>query len=738
MKKNKQHKTKPSVSAKEHSPRGKRSALLPHERIEPVLRTAFDQEPDKIFNYKQLCYLFGPTTMAQKRQVVEVLEQMALFGLIEEVELGRYRAAKQRNGRKKATQDGVFVYRSGRANFVPDGGGEPIELSERASGQALDGDRVRVALRKGRSARRIEAEVIEILERSTSTYVGVLQINRGYAFFTSEHRGLRQDIYIPQDKLNGASDGDKVLIRLMGWEAKNKNPHGEVIDVLGRPGDNNTEMHAILAEYGLPYSYPENVEAAARELSGEITDEALASREDFRSVFTCTIDPKDAKDFDDALSLRQLEGGEVEVGVHIADVSYFVRPGSIIDEEAYKRATSIYLVDRTIPMLPEHLSNDLCSLRPHEDRYAYSCIFTLDTDAHILSSRIVRTIIRSDHRFTYEEAQQIIETSEGEYSESILELNRLARLLRSRRFAAGSIAFERPEVRFEIDEAGRPLSVYIKESQEAHQLIEEFMLLANRTVAERIAQGIKPGGKAPTFVYRVHDQPDEAKLGDLSQFVHRFGFQLQTQGGMRQVAQSLNSLLERSKGSPAENLISTVAIRAMAKAKYTTENIGHYGLAFDHYTHFTSPIRRYPDLMVHRLLTHYLIDSGKSVDAVLYEEQCEHSSAMEQLAAAAERASIRYKQVEYMSRFIGQEFDGVISGMADWGIYVELEENKCEGMIPMRELDDDYYEYDEKNFAVVGRHTGRRFTLGDRLRIKVAQAQLERKLLDFSLVEAYR
>lgn len=736
MKKNKL--TKGKAKPSEDKPRRKRGGVtLSPTQIEPVLTAAFAQEPDKVFNYKQLCFLFGPTTMAQKRQIVDVLEQMAVYGLIEEVELGRYRSNQKRAHRGTGEIEGIFSYRSGRANLIPDDGGEAIEIAEQGLGRALNGDRVRVSLRRRRATKSVVGKVIEVIERSPSTYVGIIQRSSSYAFFTSDNRELRQDIYIPEDKLSAAQHGDKVLVRVLGWQEEQKNPFGEVVDVLGRPGDNDTEMHAILAEYGLPYKYPEAVEEAAAKLSGEISTEELAQREDFREVFTCTIDPRDAKDFDDALSLRHLDEGQIEVGVHIADVSYFVRPDSVIDQEAYQRATSIYLVDRTIPMLPEHLSNGLCSLRPNEDKYTYSCIFTMDKEAKILSSRIVRAVICSDRRFTYEEVQETIETGVGDHANEVLELNRLARILRANRFAAGSIAFDRPEVRFEIDETGKPLSVYIKESKESHQLIEEFMLLANRTVAERIAIGMKKSAQAPTFVYRVHDKPDEGKLNDLSLFVHRFGYQLQTQGGMRQIAQSLNALLERSKGGVAETLISTVAIRAMAKAKYTTENIGHYGLAFDYYTHFTSPIRRYPDLMVHRLLTHYLVEGGRSADAHKYEEQCEHSSAMEQLAATAERASIRYKQVEYMSRFLGEEFDGVISGMAEWGIYVELEENKCEGMIPMRELDDDYYEYDEKNFAVVGRHTGRRFTLGDRVRISVAQASIERKLLDFSLVRTY-
>ena len=542
----------------------------------------------------------------------------------------------------------------------------------------------------------------------------------------------------------GATGHDKVVVRITDWDRKSKNPRGEVIDILGKAGDNSTEMHAILAEFGLPYSYPEAVEKAAEALSAEITEEELAQREDFRGVLTCTIDPRDAKDFDDALSFRTLPEGGYEVGVHIADVSHYVQPGSIIDDEAYKRATSVYLVDRTIPMLPERLSNFLCSLRPDEDKYAYSCIFSLDEDAQLRSARIARTVIRSQRRFTYEEAQEIIETGKGDHAEAILTLHRLAQKLRARRFEVGSIAFDRPEVRFELDEEGKPLSVYIKESKPAHQLIEEFMLLANRTVAERIAEparkDISPalrlgrGGK-PAFVYRIHEAPDEEKLRSLADYVRRFGYKLKVEGGSSVIAKSLNALLADIKGKPEEDMLTLLAIRSMAKARYTTTHIGHYGLGFDSYTHFTSPIRRYPDLMVHRLLTRYLIEGKPSADAAALEDQCDHASEMESVAANAERASIKYKQVEYMIPRLGEAFTGVITGLADWGFYVELEENKCEGLVPARDLSDDYYVYDEANFRLVGRHTGRTFTLGQRVEVVVAQADLARRQLDFALDE---
>lgn len=730
----KDKKAKKQANAHTRSTAGKvRSSRvgITNEAIEEAVRHLFEQEPGRVFNYKQICYLFGQTTMAQKRQIVSVLESLVMFGLLEEVEMGRYRL-----GTMGQALEGIFVCRSGRYYFEPDNGSEPIQMSERSAGRVLHGDRVRVRMSspKKRSGE-MEVVIDHILERSDRTYVGRIEVNRGHAFFVSESRELRQDIYIPVDELHGAHKGDKVVVRALGWDKRAKNPYGTVIDVLGKAGDNNVEMHAILAEFGLPYSYPEAVERAADQLTDVITQQELDRREDFRSVTTLTIDPKDAKDFDDALSIRYLDSGQIEVGVHIADVSHFVQPGGLIDEEAYKRATSIYLVDRTIPMLPERLCNLLCSLRPDEDKYSYSCVFTMTAEAEVVASRIVRSIIRSNKRLTYEEAQAMIDGAPGDYCKEILELNALAQKLRARRFEHGSIAFERPEVRFEIDEQGHPVSVYVKESLPAHQLIEEFMLLANRTVAAAIGDP-KSGGQPKTFVYRVHDQPDAEKMAQLADVAGRLGYRLRAQGSNRAISDSLNKLLSEAKGKPENNLLSTIAIRTMAKAKYTTDNIGHYGLAFDFYTHFTSPIRRYPDLMVHRLLTRYLFERGKSADKRATEEACEHSSAMEQLAAQAERASIRYKQVEYMSRFLGEEFDGVISGVTEWGLYVELDDNKCEGLVPARDLTDDYYELDEDTFTLVGRHTGRRFTLGDRIRIQVAQANLERKQLDFTLVES--
>jgi ribonuclease R len=567
-------------------------------------------------------------------------------------------------------------------------------------------------------------------------FVGTLKIDRYFAHLITDSKFLATDIVIPLDMVGDAKAGDKVTARIVEWHEDTNTPIGEIVDVLGQTGDNNAEIHAILAEYGLPYRYPEEVEKAADEIDDRITPEIIAQRKDFRNITTFTIDPKDAKDFDDALSIRRLDNGHWEVGVHIADVTHYVTPDSIIEKEAYKRATSIYLVDRTIPMLPERLCNNICSLRPNEDKLAYSVVFQLDEFAEIKGYEICRTVINSNRRFTYEEAQAIIESGEGDFATEMLKLNELAKILRVKRFAKGAIAFDRVEVRFEIDEKGKPLSVYFKEAKEANKLIEEFMLLANKTVAAHIGKpkGVKGAKAKPkTFVYRVHDVPNPDKLENFSTFIKRFGYKLKTTGKNQEVSSAINNLLDQVVGKREQNLIETLAIRSMAKATYTTENIGHYGLAFDYYSHFTSPIRRYPDMMAHRLLTRYLFEEGRSVNKDEYEEYCEHSSDMEQLAASAERASIKYKQVEYMSDRIGQVYDGVISGVTDWGIYVELNENKCEGMIPIRCLSDDYYEFDEKNYCIVGRHTGKRYQLGDELTVKIAKTDLVKKQLDFEL-----
>lgn len=720
--------------------------------LEEQIVSLFQLEQTEKFSLKQIYKRLKLKTHPMKMLCANIIEDMTANGFLTLEGGALYRLSEQGQ-----IIEGTFQRKSnGKNSLLPMDGGDPIFVAERNSGHAMNGDIVRIAMCAHRKGHQPEGVVTEIVKKTHNTFVGTLQVNKHYAFLTTNTNTLANDIFIPPTKLNGGMNGDKALVKVTEWPDDAKNPIGEVVDILGKAGNNNAEMHGILAEFGLPYKYPEDVEKAADEIPATITQADYNEREDYRSVNTFTIDPKDAKDFDDALSIKKLEDGTWEVGVHIADVTHYVKEGTIINKEAEQRATSVYLVDRTIPMLPERLCNFLCSLRQDEEKLAYSVIFKMNEQADVLKYRIVHTVIKSNRRFVYDEVEDILKANgvasnedyemnetrpphysgvpKGEFAPELVELDKLAKILRKQRFANGAIDFDSTEMKFDIDENGKPVNVYFKVSKDANKLVEEFMLLANRTVAESVGK-VSGRRKPKTFPYRIHDTPDPDKMETLKSFITKFGYKLKTTGSKDDVAKSFNKLLNDVKGKKEQALIETVSLRAMMKARYSTDNIGHYGLAFPYYTHFTSPIRRFPDMMVHRLLTRYQA-GGRSASKAKYEQLCEHSSAMEQLAATAERASIKYKEVEYMGERLGQVYDATISGVTEFGIYAEVNENKCEGMIPLRDLDDDYYEFDEKNYRIIGRRNHRVYNLGDPIKIRVARANLNRRLLDFALADS--
>lgn len=702
-----------------------------------TILSIFGSSPFKPLNYKQISKALSIKDKAGKDLIHNILVELAKEGKLIEDKPYRYTLSKamiQEYGEKKEYVTGrVDMKSTGKAYVISDKGGEDIFIAANNTGQALHDDTVKVYLFPKRKNHKTEGQIVEIIERKKTDYVGVISISKQFGFLVPDSGNMPVDIFVPKEALNKAKNGEKVIVRITEWPEESKNPFGEVIKVLGMPGDNNVEMQSILAEYNFPLEFPKEVEKEVEKMGHGITEAEIARRRDFREVLTITVDPGDAKDFDDALSLRKLDNGNWEVGVHIADVAHYVREGSHTDLEAQNRGTSIYLVDRTIPMLPEKLSNNICSLRPNEEKLCFAAVFEMNEEAEILNEWIGKTVIKSARRYAYEEVQTVIEGGEGDYKEEILVLHELASKLRSMRMKAGSINFHSEEVKFILDETGKPIDTYVKVQQESHMLIEDFMLLANRTVAERIG---KPLGrkKIKTFVYRIHDEPNPEKLNTFLQFIGKLGYSMNI-STREKLVKSYNDLFKAVDGKGEKNLVETVAIRTMAKAEYSTANIGHYGLAFRFYTHFTSPIRRYPDLMVHRLLERYLLENKDSVSQDSLEPLCKHSSEMERRAAEMERESIKYKQAEYLSDKVGKVFEGLISGVSKWGIFVELKQSKCEGMVRYNEMPGDYYYLDEDNYRVIGQSFGKIYRLGDPVTIKVKKVDLARKKLDFVIID---